>query len=152
MLKNLTVAGLDLPEMSLLIKDHKSWSFDSGKPVPTRPVLSGNCAINTHLSEMISEIIEPVALQYNGAEVQSSEEMLAHIDMINVHVSKHKNIPTWNVLDKFIEVNADMRRPITQEIGCGNENISVQNMREHCLSENVKMTRINKKSYWTLIS
>ena len=126
MLKNLTVAGLDLPEMSLLVKDHKSWSFESGKPVPTRPVLSGNCAINTHLSELISEIIEPVALQYNGAEVQSSEEMLAQIDMINVHVSEHKNIPTWNVLDKFIEANTEMRGPISQRIECGNENISVQ--------------------------
>ena len=63
MLKNLTVAGRDLPEMSLLVKGHKVWSFDSEKPVPTRPVLSGNCAINTHLSELISEIIEPIALQ-----------------------------------------------------------------------------------------
>ena len=62
-LNNMTVAGIDLPEMSLLVKDHKSWTFSSGTPVPTRPVMSGNCAINTHLSELISEILEPVVVQ-----------------------------------------------------------------------------------------
>ena len=83
MLNNLTVAGLDLPEMYLLTKDHKQWSVESNKPVPTRPVMSGNCTINTHLSEMISEIVEPLALEYDGCEVQSSEEALAVIDQLN---------------------------------------------------------------------
>ena len=57
--------------------------MESNKPVPTRPVMSGNCTINTHLSEMISEIVEPLALEYDGCEVQSSEEALAVIDQLN---------------------------------------------------------------------
>jgi len=44
------VSGQDLPDMSLLVKDHRIWSFESGTPVPTRPVVSGNCTIDTHLS------------------------------------------------------------------------------------------------------
>ena len=84
MATNNVVSGEDLPEMYLLAKDHKNeWSPESSNPVPTRPVVSGNCAVNTHLSELLSEIIEPVALQYKGAEIQSSEEGLAMLNNIN---------------------------------------------------------------------
>ena len=101
MLNNVTVSGIDLPEMSLLVKDHKSWSVDSGEPVPTRPVMSGNCTVNTHLSELISELIEPVVLEYEGAEVQSSEEVLALIDDLNEKISVNNGPPSNNVLKKF---------------------------------------------------
>ena len=83
MASNLVVSDLDLPEMSLLTKDHKSWSVESGSPVPTRPIVSGNSTVNTHLSELLSELIEPVALEADGAEVQSSEEALSLIDTLN---------------------------------------------------------------------
>ena len=101
MLKNLTVSDIDLPEMSLLTKDHKSWSSESNKPVPTRPVMSGNCAINTHLSELISELVEPMALEFDGSEVQSSEEILARIDQINNCVNINNRPPVDNVLGNF---------------------------------------------------
>ena len=67
---NLIVADNDLPEMAILIKDHKEWSFDSNKPPPSRPIVSGNSTINTHLSEFISEIVESLALESDGAEIQ----------------------------------------------------------------------------------
>ena len=69
--------------------------------MPTRPVLSGNCAINTHLSEMISELVEPMVLESNGAEVQSSEEVLAALDDINEHVIERGSPPVTNYLEKF---------------------------------------------------
>ena len=69
--------------MSILVKDHKDWSFSSGKPVPTRPIVSGNGCLNSHLSELVSEIIEPVVLEKTGAEIQSTEEALAIIDELN---------------------------------------------------------------------
>ena len=42
MAANLSVSDLDLPCMRLLVKDHKAWTPESGKAVPTRPVVSGN--------------------------------------------------------------------------------------------------------------
>ena len=75
--------------------------MESNKPVPTRPVMSGNCTINTHLSEMISEIVEPLALEYDGCEVQSSEEALAVIDQLNNEVNREGKPPSYNCLEKF---------------------------------------------------
>ena len=92
------ITGQDLPDMSLLVKDHKMWSFESGAPVPTRPVVSGNCTINTHLSELLSEVIEPIALEQEGSEIQSSEEALALIDELNSKLSISQEN---NVLIKF---------------------------------------------------
>ena len=62
--------------MYLLIKDHKLWSEDSGTPIPSRPVLSGNSCINMHLSEMVSELIEPISSRLRGAEISSTEEAI----------------------------------------------------------------------------
>ena len=69
--------------MSLLIKDHKSWSETSGKEVPSRPVVSGNKGVNTHLSELVSEVLEPLILELRGGEVSSTEEALNLIESLN---------------------------------------------------------------------
>ena len=58
MSKNLVDKGEQACNMTLLIKDHKDWSPESDKPVPSRPVVSGNTGLNCHLSEMISHIID----------------------------------------------------------------------------------------------
>jgi len=41
MLRNIQHHSLEVPEMSLLIKDHKKWNQESNEPVPSRPVVSG---------------------------------------------------------------------------------------------------------------
>ena len=92
------VSGQDLPDMSLLVKDHKLWSFECATPVPTRPVVCGNCTINTHLSELLSEAIEPIALEQEGSEIQSSEEALALVDELNFGLSISQE---ENDLEKF---------------------------------------------------
>ena len=97
---NLIVADNDLPEMAILIKDHKQWSFESKKPPPSRPIVSGNSTVNTHLSEFISEIIEPLALEADGAEIQSSEEALHLLDKHNERIQSGLKM---NVLDNFNE-------------------------------------------------
>ena len=107
---NLVVSDLDLPEMTLLTKDHKSWSSESGKAVPTRPVVSGNSTINTHLSEMLSEIIEPIALEANGAEIQSSEEALHLIDWMNEKTLSGR-MDEYNYLDKFYKHEPSICNP-----------------------------------------
>ena len=67
MFKNIHDASAQLPEMYLLLKDHKAWSKNDGTPIPSTPVHSGNCCINTHLSELVAEVIEPIATRLNGA-------------------------------------------------------------------------------------
>ena len=88
--------------MALLVKDHKTWRLDSDTPVPSRPVVSGNRGINTHLSELISEILEPMVLEMGGGEVASTEEALHAIDEVN-----KKIIPgdtDWNKLNIMDEI------------------------------------------------
>ena len=58
--------GLSICPMSLLYKDHKGWSPGGGSVPPTRPVVGGHRGINMHLSELVSDIIDPVVCNYAG--------------------------------------------------------------------------------------
>ena len=75
-MRNIQKHNLEVPEMSLLIKDHKVWSEKMTKLVPSRPVVSGNKGANTHLSEIVSEILELVVKDMQSGEVVSTEEAL----------------------------------------------------------------------------
>ena len=66
---NMTDKGEQTCQMTLLCKDHKSWSHDSGKPPPTRPVVAGNSGLNCHLSEIVSTLIDPVTFEEQGNEI-----------------------------------------------------------------------------------
>ena len=99
MMKNCQNRSLELPELRLLVKDHKLWSEESGDPVPTRPVASGNCGLNTHLSELISEVLEPIALELDGGEIASTEEMLFRFENLNNMIGKNENWKSFNYLD-----------------------------------------------------
>ena len=52
--------GLSIGPLSLLFKDHKGWSPTEGTAPPTRPVVGGHLGVNLHISELVSEIIDPV--------------------------------------------------------------------------------------------
>ena len=70
--------------MFLLYKDHKGWKWGDGGSPPTRPIVSGNKGMNMHLSEMISEVVEPVADVYkHGFEAISTEDLLANFMMVD---------------------------------------------------------------------
>ena len=72
--------------MVLLIKDHKKWSVDSGKPPP---VVSGNTGLNCHLSELLSHILELITSKYNGAEFDCTCQILKQIeDLSMIYKSK----------------------------------------------------------------
>ena len=84
--------------MKVLIKDHKDWKFGSGKTIPSRPVVNGRGGYNTHLSEILSHILEPIALEMTGAEVDSTEQALAAFELVN---TKIKTDPEWKNYDTF---------------------------------------------------
>ena len=71
-----------IPVMSLLVKDHKANGPD-GLP-STRPVVGACKGMNVPLSDLLSELLEPIAstLESSG-EAISSEHMLNSIDELN---------------------------------------------------------------------
>ena len=98
MMKNTQNSSLELPEMRLLVKDHKAWSEASGTPVPTRPVVSGNKGINTHISEILSELLEPLVMNLGSAEISSTEEALYRMHSINENIRNGVDISNMCVL------------------------------------------------------
>ena len=52
--------------------------------VRTRPVVGGHLGINMHISEMISDILDPVVSTYDGGkEIISTEDMVARLEILN---------------------------------------------------------------------
>ena len=105
--RNIQGSTVEVPEMVLLIKDHKPWSPDSGKPVPSSPVVSGSRGINTHLSEWVSEFLEPIAADMNSGEISSTEEALARIDIINSEIKSNIHTPHDDVLHTLMKTNSE---------------------------------------------
>ena len=70
-----------ISRMRLLLKDHKPMKEDS--PFPSRPVVSGNAAMNTALSEILSMTLEPIADFQESAEILCGNQLLEQIDNIN---------------------------------------------------------------------
>ena len=103
MMKNLQNHSPEVPAMALLVKDHKKWNSASDIPVPSRPVVSGNKGVNTHLSEIISEILEPMIPDLGGGEISSTEEALYKITEVNKSLDDGSAPDAMNVLHSLIE-------------------------------------------------
>ena len=83
--------------LSLLYKDHKGWASHMGTCPPTRPVVSGNMGMNIHLSEVVSDLIEPLVDKYmGGRESISTEDMIAKFMGLN---EDNKEWTAWKYYD-----------------------------------------------------
>ena len=120
MLANLIDHGREVMEMILLCKDHKIW--DGNGPVPTRPVVSGNKGLNTHLSELLSEILEPVSFSIGGGEIASTEEALSRIEHINNTVLKHEDLSALNAFEEVLQTD-NISQILREECGSINEKL-----------------------------
>ena len=81
-----TIIGdsLSVCPISLLYKDHKGWKPESGTVPPTRHVAGGHVGMNLHLSELVSDILEPlVETIREGEEVISTEDLIANTEEVN---------------------------------------------------------------------
>ena len=79
--------------MSLL---YKGWENGSTDVPPTRHVASGNVGMNLHLSELLSDILEPVVGTLDGGtEVISTEDLLAQVDELNARFSGWHDYIWW---------------------------------------------------------
>ena len=83
MQENLINHGFEVPQMNILNKDHKKWNPPSGEVVPSLPVVDGRGGYNTHLFEVLSNILIPIALEITRVEVNSREETLSSFKKIN---------------------------------------------------------------------
>ena len=73
--------------LSLLLKDHKQTA--ANELPPTRPVVSANEGLGTSISNIISEIIEPLADSLvDKMEVISTEDFLHRVDECNKKLEK----------------------------------------------------------------
>ena len=92
--KNIINHSLALCPMYLTYKDHKGWTGEDNSPPPTRPIAGGNTGMNIHLSETISEMIEPLVDKYvDGNEIISTEDLKARVEMIN---DENKDWTHWS--------------------------------------------------------
>ena len=83
-LANLLNHGLTPCPMTLLIKDHKTWSILSREPPQTRSVMGGNVGGNTGISEFLSLVLEPVAREQEGnMEINATSGLLKDITTLN---------------------------------------------------------------------
>ena len=88
--------GLSVCPLSLLFKDHKGWRADSGTAPPTRPVVGGHVGINLHISEIVSDILDPVVSTYEGGmEIISTEDLLARVEILNEKNESWTNTSFW---------------------------------------------------------
>ena len=138
---NLQGTSMEVPEMVLLVKDHKHWDIESGKPVPTRPVVSGSRGVNTHISEWLSEIMEPIAARMKSAEVCSTEEVLSKIDKLNNEIESGVDTTQFDVLTEMSSIN-ERKTNAANALRTMNGNISLSNTLESCDENNCSLLSI----------
>ena len=84
--RNVLNHGLAVCPLTLLIKDHKTWSVNP----PSRPVMGGNVGGNRPLSEFMSLVLEPVAKRMESMEINATSGLLSVINNINEDLEKSK--------------------------------------------------------------
>ena len=101
--------SLSVCPVSLLYKDHKGWKNGSGTIPPTRSVAGGHVGMNMHLSEIISDILEPIVETLtDGDEVISTEDLVANIEDTNEeNEGWHRNRWWGNITEDMYEVCTD---------------------------------------------
>ena len=97
--------ALEVCPVHLLYKDHKGWTRDKGGVPPTRHVAGGNRGMNFHISEIISDILEPmVGRVVGGCEIISTEDGLATFENMNEGLEGWNNTSWWEgkTIEKFV--------------------------------------------------
>ena len=93
---NMMNNSLNLCPMYLSYKDHKGWEGKDDSPPPTRPIAAGNTGMNLHISEVISEMIEPMVDAFvGGEEVISTEDLKAKMEKLNEENENWKSSDWW---------------------------------------------------------
>ena len=86
-------------------------------------MVAGNCGLNSHLSELISHIIEPISLESPGCEIDSTSELLSKIDEINGNLENLSTDKSWYLVPppnspemKKVSKDAKVDSPVSKGI------------------------------------
>ena len=106
--RNILNHGLAVCPLTLLIKDHKIWSVDSGDLPPSRPVVGGNVGGNRPLSEFTSLVLEPVAKRMLGMEINATGGLLNLIETVNKDLENTKKRESSQVEETVKETSSQV--------------------------------------------
>ena len=82
--------------ISLHFKDHKGWVNTSGKVPPTRHVAGGHVGLNLHLSELVSDLTEPLVGNIDGGqEIIFTEDKVGKFMFLNEDNEGWTDIMAW---------------------------------------------------------
>ena len=112
------------PDLSLLAKDNKKWDPTKG-PIPTRAVVGANQGQNVHLSDVVSDILEPLATCMISMEAISSEDWLSNIDEYNMKVKAKVTSSTEDNNDNIEEENQGVAKTFLSEQAVPHPGINV---------------------------
>ena len=109
--------SLSIAPLYLLFKDHKGWTLETGKPPPSRPVVSAGAGQNDHLSEIISHILEPIVkMRPNGMEVTSTGDLVSRIEGINMMVIPMEDVNLEEIDDQMDKMEAETLKEIDEHL------------------------------------
>ena len=120
-LRNLLNHGLSICPMTILVKDHKSWSVD----VKSRPVMNGKVGMNTNMSEFLSLFLEPVANEdKRNMEVNASDGLIVDIEGVNkkwssIRQEAETSTPQEENCHHHHQTGGNVADPPEREVGSG---------------------------------
>ena len=116
--------SLSVAPMYLLYKDHKLWTDEMGGVPPTRPVCSAGGGQNDHLSEGVSQLLEPVAnVKETGMEVTSTPDIVSVISEVNKMDLKLEDVDLGQVDTEMDELAGGRQ----EEIDLAQVDIEIEN-------------------------
>ena len=128
-LRNTLNNGLAICPMTIMIKDHKTWSLESGEPPPSRNIMNGKLGMNMNMSEFISLALEPIANEdKESMETNATDGLVADIEKVNrkwaTNQKEDHNIPEgWKAGPEGEKHEESVPKGWKQE-GPADENIS----------------------------
>ena len=100
-----------------MFKDHKGWTLETGKPPPSRPVVSAGAGQNDHLSVIISHILEPIVkMRPSGMEVTSTGDLVSRIEGINMMVIPMEDVDLADIDDQMDKLEAETLKEIDEHL------------------------------------
>ena len=148
-LNNILNYGLGCCPLTLLVKDHKTWT---GVP-PVRPVMGGNVGGNAGMSEFISIVLEPVADDMKDSmEINATNGLIKDIEDVNDALDKEMEDRMSNQNPSKIQQNDNDR--ISKTIHnilneeCVDDNSEVESSQqeeEACLSKQSSLQEENSE-------
>ena len=111
-------------------------------------MVGGNSGLNCHLSELLSHIIEPIATEANGSEVDSTNEMICRLEELNSKIRKLESDRQTDsqMLDDVQTIKSSPKAGINTSTLPTEENSVPLEKSQNCKSSNAKKSLKRRKN------